>query len=191
VVRDDHGSAPDRELLEDEELLVEKLGELGARSGSRGGAVGGGLGGGLSGFASGALGGRVGGRAGARWATKRLRVDTAELILNLAASTTRIVTVATDILSQEGEVIEGSVADGNREGVRGVVGAGALNMNPAVVRVQATPLAPEMSQVRVRAVAKEGLIKQRAGQEAAARIHDHLARVFPNHPDRAANPNQE
>ena len=191
MVRDDHGSAPDRELLEDEELLVEKLGELGARSGSRGGAVGGGLGGGLSGFASGALGGRVGGRAGARWATKRLRVDTAELILNLAASTTRIVTVATDILSHEGEVIEGSVADGNREGVRGVIGAGALNMNPAVVRVQATPLAPEMSQVRVRAVAKEGLIKQRAGQEAAARIHDHLARVFSSHPDRAANPNQE
>ena len=170
---------------------MKKLGELGARSGSRGGAVGGGLGGGLSGLASGALGGRVGGRAGARWATKRLRVDTAELILNLAASTTRIVTVATDILSHEGEVIEGSVADGNREGVRGVVGAGALNMNPAVVRVQATPLAPEMSQVRVRAVAKEGLIKQRAGQEAAARIHDHLAGVFPSHPDRAANPNQE
>jgi len=111
--------------------------------------------------------------------------------LNLAASTTRIVTVATDILSHEGEVIEGSVADGNREGVRGVVGAGALNMNPAVVRVQATPLAPEMSKVRVRAVAKEGLIKQRAGQEAAARIHDHLAGVFPSHPDRAANPNQE
>lgn len=115
MVRDDHGSAPDRELLEDEELLVEKLGELGARSGSRGGAVGGGLGGGLSGFASGALGGRVGGRAGARWATKRLRVDTAELILNLAASTTRIVTVATDILSQEGEVIEGIGQRGRRK----------------------------------------------------------------------------
>jgi hypothetical protein len=84
----------------------------------------------------------------------------------------------TGILSDEGEVMKGGFVDENREGVRAVVDAGALNMNPTVVRVQARPLTAEVSRVRVRTVAKEGLIKQRAGQQAAARIRDHLTGVF-------------
>ncbi len=178
AVRSDQGSWQARELLEDEALLVQKLGELGAR----GGAAGGGLAGGISGLVSGALGGRAGGRAGARWMSRRLRVDSAELTLDLAASTQRIVRAATDILRDEGEVTEGSFADGDEEAVRGVVGAGALSMNPAVVRVHATPLGAEVSRVSVRALAKEGLIKQRAGQDAAVRIRDHLTKAFPTWP---------
>jgi hypothetical protein len=54
--------------------------------------------------------------------------------------------------------------------VRAVIGAGWLDMNPAVVDAVVEPIDEARSRVTVRGVAKEGLIKQHAGQEAVERV---------------------
>jgi hypothetical protein len=58
--------------------------------------------------------------------------------------------------------------------VRGVFGAGAMNLNPAVLTVTMTAAADGGTAMRIRGAAKEGLIKQRAGQKAAQRIAEQL-----------------
>jgi hypothetical protein len=55
-----------------------------------------------------------------------------------------------------------------------VIGSGFMNMNPAVVTVEVVPTSDDLSKVSIRGVAKEGLIKQRAGEKAARRIGDLL-----------------
>ena len=50
-----------------------------------------------------------------------------------------------------------------------MVGAGVGNLNPAVVTVTISASA-EGSRLVIRGAAKEGLIKQRAGEKAAKRV---------------------
>ncbi len=61
--------------------------------------------------------------------------------------------------------------------LRTVVGAGAMGLNPAVVTVTIAGKGPSPTTVHIRGAAKEGLIKQRAGREAAERVADGLRRV--------------
>ncbi|MGH3339270.1 MAG: hypothetical protein ACRDPL_10615, partial [Propionibacteriaceae bacterium] len=64
---------------------------------------------------------------------------------------------------------ETRLADEKHE-LRTVVGSGALNLNPAVVTLQLRATTSASTTIRVRGVAKEGLIRQRAGREAAERV---------------------
>jgi hypothetical protein len=64
---------------------------------------------------------------------------------------------------------ETRLADDNNQ-LRAVVGSGALNLNPAVVTLQLLATTPASTTIRVRSVAKEGLIRQRAGRKAAERV---------------------
>jgi hypothetical protein len=66
---------------------------------------------------------------------------------------------------------DGETADSQ---VVGIVGAGAGNLNPAVVTVTIRP-AGQGSKLVVRGAAKEGLIKQHAGDKAARRVAEALA----------------
>ncbi|WP_406002779.1 hypothetical protein [Streptomyces sp. NBC_00829] len=59
--------------------------------------------------------------------------------------------------------------------IRVLVGAGAGGLNPVVVTALVTKAAENSSEVRLRAAAKEGLIKQRAGERTAARLAALLA----------------
>jgi hypothetical protein len=52
----------------------------------------------------------------------------------------------------------------------GVVASGAMNLVPALVRVQAEAARPGTTRVHIRATGKEGLIKQGIGAKAADRI---------------------
>jgi hypothetical protein len=61
--------------------------------------------------------------------------------------------------------------------VRGVLGAGAMNLNPAVVTVTMTSAGQGATMLRIRGAAKEGLIKQRAGEKAAQRVAAHLQKA--------------
>jgi len=54
--------------------------------------------------------------------------------------------------------------------VRGIVGAGIWNLNPAVVTVTISAADNGGTTAHIRGAAKEGLIKQRAGQTAAERL---------------------
>jgi hypothetical protein len=70
------------------------------------------------------------------------------------------------------------VEDPNRSddgSVWGIVASGAMDMAPALVRVQAEPAESGKSRVHIRATGKEGLIKQRIGAKAADRIAEGLS----------------
>jgi hypothetical protein len=58
----------------------------------------------------------------------------------------------------------------DRVTLRVLTGGGALNMNPVVVTVDATRSGERTTTLHVRAIAKNGLIKQRAGQKAVERL---------------------
>jgi len=58
----------------------------------------------------------------------------------------------------------------NEETIRVVTGGGTAGMNPVVVTALVRQYGDNSTQVRIRAAAKEGLIKQRAGEKTALRI---------------------
>ncbi|MFD8223149.1 hypothetical protein ACFV16_03135 [Streptomyces massasporeus] len=65
---------------------------------------------------------------------------------------------------------------GDRELIRVVTGGGAGGLNPVVVTALVIRGAGNTTAVKLRAAAKEGLIKQRAGEKTAARIAELLSR---------------
>jgi hypothetical protein len=139
---------------DEEEILVNRLGRLGWRSGR------------LTGGLSSARGGRL----GARLAARLLPEDVHELELVLALPPDEALALAGWVLSSLGEPVdETRVADDKHE-LRAVVGSGALNLNPAIVTLQLVATTSASTTIRVRGVAKEGLIRQRAGRKAAERV---------------------
>jgi hypothetical protein len=150
------------------QILVRALGELGADAGAFGGRLGAGL--------AGMLGGRRGGERGATRAAHRLREDRCELSIDLAMPPEEVRNMAAQVLAHEGSLLDDELPALEQAEVWGLVGVGAGGLNPAVVRVAAIPAGGGGSTTIVRAAAKEGLIKQRGGQKAAARVRDALLR---------------
>ena len=141
-----------QEEEEEEEILVNRLGRLGWRSGR--------LGGGLQAAS--------GGRLGARFAARLLPHDVHEIVLVLALPPD--VALARRVLASLGEPADETRLTDEKHELRAVVGSGALNLNPAVVTLQLLATTSASTTIRVRGVAKEGLIRQRAGREAAERV---------------------
>ncbi len=154
----------DETALEDR-ILVAALGELGAAAGGFGGLLGGGLAGGF--------GGRSGGRGGARAGARRLRADRCRLLLELASAPEAVLAAARQLLAGEGRLLEDEEIPAEPPQVWALVGSGGGGFNPALVRVIARPREGGAG-VEVRGVAKEGLIKQRGGQRAAAWVGGQL-----------------
>jgi hypothetical protein len=151
------------------QILVRALGELGADAGAFGGRLGAGL--------AGMLGGRRGGERGATRAAQRLREDRCELSIDLAMRPEEVLNIAAQVLAHEGSLLDDELPALEHAEVWGLVGVGAGGLNPAVVRVAAIPAGGGGSTTIVRATAKEGLIKQRGGQKAAARVRDALLKA--------------
>ncbi|MFD7243904.1 hypothetical protein [Streptomyces massasporeus] len=63
----------------------------------------------------------------------------------------------------------------DQEMIRVVAGGGAAGMNPVVVTALVTRGTGNRTEVKLRAAAKEGLIKQRAGEKTAAHIAELLS----------------
>ena len=139
----------------EEEILVNRLGEVCWRSGR--------LGGGLWG----ASGGR---RLGARFAARLLPDDVHEIVLVLALPPDVALALARRVLASPGEPADETRLTDEKHELRAVVGSGALNLNPAVVTLQLLATTSASTTIRVRGVAKDGLIRQRAGREAAERV---------------------
>ncbi|GAB7045047.1 hypothetical protein [Catenuloplanes indicus] len=138
------------ELTPDENrLLVDGLAALGAAGG----------------FAGAGPAGRAGGVRGAASAARRLRADIYETTVELPQSLPAAAGLAARTLAELGSPVGE---------LQAVIGAGLLNMNPAVVTVT---LARSGGSVvaTVRGAAKEGLIRQRAGEKAARRVAARLA----------------
>jgi hypothetical protein len=108
-------------------------------------------------------------------AAGHLKKSVLEVELALAMPPAEAAERARQVLAELGRELdvrgEGETADSQ---VVGIVGAGAGNLNPAVVTVTIRA-ADQGSKLVVRGAAKEGLIKQHAGDKAARRVAEALA----------------
>jgi hypothetical protein len=122
----------------------------------------------------GRLGGSWGGRLGARWAAQRLP--------SIGHESRFVVSIPPEAASREiGDFMHGfrrPVPEYPSDTAAGrfsaIVGSGHLNLNPTILHVQ-IQAAPKGLAVTVRAVAKEGTIKQQSAQKLAERIEQLFA----------------
>jgi hypothetical protein len=163
----------------DEEILAQeiaKAGALGAKIGNVAagaidwaelGAIGAGVGAGLEAATPPSRDRQM--EASVAWVTRRLPTEVEVVTTDLELPAARVLTVALQALRQAGEVVEDPIGI-EAPTITGIVKAGWLNMNPAIVRVSAVPLEENLTQVVVSATAKEGLLKQGTANKAAERI---------------------
>ncbi|GAA3656452.1 hypothetical protein GCM10022202_15880 [Microbacterium marinilacus] len=150
-------------MLADDEvrhILIERNAEMGAT----GGAVGGGAAGGRAGAAGGASGGRIGGRLGARLFTRVTGLTRTYDVPRTGAA-------AADV---RGILQPLPASSDDDDAIVGLIGAGALGMNSAVVQV-----VWHADRVEATAHALEGLIDQRTAAGALLKVEDALARHRP------------
>lgn len=145
------------------ELLVERNGEVGAA----GGAIGGAAGGGILGARGGASGGRTGGRLGARLFTRVTGLSRALAVPCTGDAVARARGVAAPVLDADAPPAFGAASP---LVIVGMVGAGAMGMNSAVVQLVWHP-----GQLDVTAHALEGIIDQRTAAGAIDKLEEALA----------------
>jgi hypothetical protein len=111
-----------------------------------------------------------GGAWGAAFAGRRLRKDVGETAITLAAPLDEVFVREVSLIEAMGRLVAQACPSDGSAVVRGIVGAGAMNLNPAVVTVTMAAAGERGTKVHLRGAAKEGLIKQRAGQKAVERL---------------------
>lgn len=113
------------------------------------------------------------GGGGAGFVARRMRSDLFETEVTLALPVADSIPFVGGVLAELGTPVdEESTGDGHR--LRAMIGAGGMNLNPTVVTVYLNDSGPSATTARIRGVAKEGLIKQRAGRKAATRVAERL-----------------
>lgn len=141
----------------EERILVEALGELGGR-----------------------------GRRGAKAAARLLRANRGQLELESASAPEAVLGAARQLLAGEGRLLEDEEIPAEPPQVWGLVGGGASGLNPALVRVVVRAREGGGAAVEIRGVAKEGLIRQRAGQKTAAWAREQLLVALGEAPGQAS-----
>ncbi len=147
---------------DDQQVLADELAALGAQGAQ----------------AAGVKGGKIAARIGTAWVTNRMPDDSVELTGEVAGTVPAIMAQVTNFFNGQGKLLGVQQEPGTVE-IRGVLKAGLLNMNPAVVTVWISEQSPDRIAVRLRGTAKEGLIKQHAGEKAARRVAQELFGVEP------------
>jgi hypothetical protein len=150
----------------DDDILTSEIGKVGAKAGELSG------GNKLKNELN-----KAGGRLGAEFAAKRLPNDTFEMSTDITADPISIVSIITNILNNAGKLLDTREQSGTFE-AKAVVGSGFRNMNPAVVTVTMNPISSGQVHIVVQGTAKEGLIKQHAGEKAARLIAQSLVDAF-------------
>jgi hypothetical protein len=145
---------------DEDEILAAELGKVGAQGAGLGVAAGGVLG----------MAGKLGGAWGAAFAGRRLRKNVHEIELTLAAPSDEVFVQVVSLVGSMGRLVAQTGPSDGKAIVRGILGAGIMNLNPAVVTVTMLPANGRGTSVRIRGAAKEGLIRQRAGQKASERL---------------------
>lgn len=137
-------------MQDEDELLVEALGAL----------VGGGP-----------------GRRGTEFAAKRLKKNVYEIDLRLPLAIEDAVERVYHVLAAVGRLVDTTQPEptANQPRIRVITGGGAGGLNPVLVTAVLTRTEEKATSVLLRAAAKEGLIKQRAGEKTAKRIAGLLA----------------
>jgi hypothetical protein len=116
----------------------------------------------------------AGGAVSGALTARLFKPNVAERDLALASTLDMATERARDAVAEEGTVLMDRRTVEGTHVVQGAVGAGKWNMNPAAVTVT-IEADGDRTQLRIRGVAREGLIKQRAGEEAAERVSARLA----------------
>jgi len=121
--------------------------------------------------------GRLGG-PGASLVARLLPNDVLELTLETHSPPERVLDVAFTILSQEGQIIQDHRSDPDQPAICAVMGSGFWALNPALIQVQVVSTTDKGTRWSIIGTAKEGLIKQHAGEQAAKRIADLMAQAL-------------
>lgn len=118
--------------------------------------------------------GAVGGGSGrlVRWVAMLMRKNVHEIDLVIPLPFDDAVERVSSMLAQVGRAVENTQAAPGRdeETIRVVARGGVGGMNPVVVTALVSKGGQNGSAVRLRAAAKEGLIKQRAGEKTATLV---------------------
>jgi hypothetical protein len=117
--------------------------------------------------------GHLGG-LGAGWVARLLPANVDERTLNLGSSSEETRKAVETVLKERGRLIPETV--GYPGSISAIIGSGRMRLNPALVTVSVIET-PAGAEVRIRGVAKEGLIKQRGGEQIAAEVADAIARA--------------
>lgn len=125
----------------------------------------------------GKFGVRSSGQLGASLAAKFLPNNTSHISIDVANDPTSILNAVTDILTIEGEILDTQNTSEIFE-VKAMIGAGYLNMNPALIIVQIHQVPSKQTHIVISGIAKEGLIKQRAGERAVRFIAQRLTEAL-------------
>lgn len=142
-----------------EALLAKEL----VKAGKLGGKIGGGPAGSIGGW----LGGII--------ASKVLPTETCEQQVIVRQPLQTVLTKMATFLASAGRLAgEDEAAPSDFPSLTGVVGAGFFNMNPAAVQVEVLIATDRACTVRIRAAAKESLIRQHAAEKAVQRVIDYL-----------------
>jgi len=112
--------------------------------------------------------GDIGG-PGARSVARRLANNVFEVAFEVGLERAHVLEALSRAVDRLGRVITREETDGDAS-IRAVVGAGLLSKNPAIVDIRITKLDMTRSRVLISGVAKEGLIRQRAGEGAVRKI---------------------
>jgi hypothetical protein len=131
----------------------------------------------LLGRALGMLGGSAGGAAGARFMAKLLKKNVREVELVLPLELNAAFEQVRAALGQLGEEVAAPEVhdDAHATVVRVVADGGFGGLNPVVVTAVVASAGPGEARVLLRGAAKEGLIKQRAGEKAVERVRTLLS----------------
>jgi len=117
--------------------------------------------------------GQIGG-SGARFMARFLPIDIHEVSAIVDADPQAVCEQAVNLVSEDGDLVAQRQPSPGVLEVRGLIGAGTARLNPTVVTVRVAGHDGGGSHVEVRAVAKEGLVKQHAGERTATRYLDEL-----------------
>lgn len=107
-----------------------------------------------------------------RWVAMRMGNNVHEIDLVVPLPFHDAVERVSSVLHQAGRAVENmpSAPGGDGETIRVVASGGAAGMNPVVVTARVSKDGENSAKVRLRAAAKEGLIKQRAGEKTATLV---------------------
>ncbi|HEU0239638.1 MAG TPA: hypothetical protein VFR11_10225 [Micromonosporaceae bacterium] len=149
----------------EDDLLLAAVVRLGAKGGALGGAVGSAATGG-AGLGAGGKGGARGAARGFKWTKKDVRERTVELRGTVAEASLAVERA----LRHAGDLIGSETRDDGSVAMRATVGVGMGGLNPSVVTVVVHAAPDGTAILSVRAVGREGLIKQHPADKALAKV---------------------
>lgn len=110
---------------------------------------------------------------------KLMRKNVHEIDLLVPLPFDDVVKRVSSVLGKAGRAVETMPVDSgeDEETIRVVAGGGAGGLNPVVVTARVLKADEDSSEVWLRAAAKEGLIRQRAGEKTAVRLAAQLSKA--------------